>query len=224
MKGEYGTTPAPVNAELQKKVLGNGAPITCRPADNIESEVESLTSELIDLAASKGIRLADDAIDDVLTYALFPQVGLKFLENRDDPSAFEPAPGTEALPVSVSAVTPAMAVASDAISTYTVRVNGKAFVVEVAEGGHVEGLQRVAAAGPGASPDALGAVTAALAGNIFKVLVTPGDVVSEGQTILVLEAMKMETDISAPSAGTVSEVFVAEGDAVAVGDALVAIA
>ena len=61
---------------------------------------------------------------------------------------------------------------------------------------------------------------AALAGNVFKVLVAPGQAVAEGETVLILEAMKMETEISAPRAGTVVSVHVAEGDAVQVGDAL----
>ena len=67
------------------------------------------------------------------------------------------------------------------------------------------------------------AVKAVLAGNIFKVHVSPGDRVEAGQPLLVVEAMKMETAVSAPKAGTVSDVFVREGDVVAVGDALVAI-
>ena len=67
------------------------------------------------------------------------------------------------------------------------------------------------------------AVNAALAGNIFKVNVAPGDVVNEDDPLVVVEAMKMETIVPAPNAGTITEVFVAEGDKVAVGDALVAI-
>ena len=66
-------------------------------------------------------------------------------------------------------------------------------------------------------------VSAALAGNVFKVLVQDGDTVEAGQTILVLEAMKMETDISAPRAGTIASVHVAEGDAVDVGDTLISL-
>lgn len=218
VKGEYGKTPASLNADLLAKVLENGRAITCRPADNLEPEVERLTVELNDLAGSSGIRLAENVIDDVLTYALFPQVGLKFLENRDNPDAFEPKPDVHEpmLPVTSTASAPGTP------STYTVRVNGKTFTVEVAEGGGLTDVQPASSSAASRAGD--GAVAAALAGNIFKVLVAPGDIVSEGQTILVVEAMKMEADIVAPRAGTISEVFVGEGDAVAVGDPLVAIA
>lgn len=97
LKGEYGAAPAPFNAELQAHVLDGGEAITCRPADLLEAEMDKLTTELKGIAREKGIKLAADEIDDVLTYALFPQIGLKFLENRGNPAAFEPAPtGKEA--------------------------------------------------------------------------------------------------------------------------------
>ncbi|MCP3674769.1 MAG: sodium-extruding oxaloacetate decarboxylase subunit alpha, partial [Gammaproteobacteria bacterium] len=95
LKGEYGSTAAPVNAELQAKVLDGKEAITCRPADLLEPEMDKLTDELMALAKENGIRLADAKVDDVLTYALFPQIGLKFLENRDNPDAFEPIPTGE---------------------------------------------------------------------------------------------------------------------------------
>ncbi|MES9967921.1 MAG: sodium-extruding oxaloacetate decarboxylase subunit alpha, partial [Sedimenticola sp.] len=103
LKGEYGAAPAPVNKELQEKVLEGEDPITCRPADLIEDEMESLTGELEGLAKEKGITLADNVEEDVLIYALFPQIGLKFLENRGNPDAFEPAPGTEPEPAPAAA-------------------------------------------------------------------------------------------------------------------------
>ncbi|MCZ6711764.1 MAG: sodium-extruding oxaloacetate decarboxylase subunit alpha [Gammaproteobacteria bacterium] len=218
VKGEYGKAPAALNAQLLAKVLENGSAITCRPADNIAPEVESLTVELNELAHSKGIRLAENVIDDVLTYALFPQVGLRFLENRDNPDAFEPLPSADD-PVPPPS---SKASAQSTPSTYTVRVNGKTFTVEVAQGGALTSVQPTAAAAAGSLAD--GAVAAALAGNIFKMLVAPGDTVSEGQTILVLEAMKMEADVVAPRSGRIAEIFVGEGDAVAVGDPLVTIA
>ena len=107
LKGEYGATPTPVNGELQAKVLDGAEPITVRPADLLEPEVEHLTEELTKIAGEKGIRLADDLIDDVLTYALFPQIGLKFLANRDNPDAFEPAPGSEPAPDAATEATSA---------------------------------------------------------------------------------------------------------------------
>ncbi|MGA3311178.1 MAG: hypothetical protein ABSD08_21615, partial [Xanthobacteraceae bacterium] len=98
LKGEYGATSAPVNKELQAKVLAGAEPITCRPADLIEPEMERLTAELRGIVAQKGIRTGEYEVEDVLTYALFQQVGLKFLENRDNPAAFEPAPTARPLP------------------------------------------------------------------------------------------------------------------------------
>ena len=92
LKGEYGATAAPVNAELQARVLEGAEPVTCRPADLLEPEVELQTEDLTRIAGEKGLHLAEDVIDDVLTYALFPQIGLMFLENRDNPDAFEPPP------------------------------------------------------------------------------------------------------------------------------------
>ncbi|MGB5689840.1 MAG: sodium-extruding oxaloacetate decarboxylase subunit alpha [Woeseiaceae bacterium] len=221
LKGEYGETPTAVNAELRAKVLDGAEPVTCRPADLLEPELEVQTAELTRLAGERGIRLADDVVDDVLTYALFPQIGLMFLENRDNPGAFEPAPWDEPkAPVPVPATT-----ASGGAGVYSVRVNGKEYTVEVAESGQLASVSPAAAAA--AAPAASGggqAVKAVLAGNIFKVHVVPGAQVNKGDPLLVVEAMKMETAVVAPRAGTVTDVFVAEGDAVAVGDALIAIA
>ncbi len=218
LKGEYGETPIAVNAELQARVLDGAKAVTCRPADLLEPELDLQTDELMKLASEKGIRLADDVVDDVLTYALFPQIGLMFLENRDNPDAFEPAPWDEPAPA-------APVVASGGSGVYSVRVNGKSFTVEVAESGQLTSVEPATA--PAAAPAAAGGgepVNAALAGNIFKVHVSAGATVSEGDPLLVVEAMKMETVVSAPRSGTVTEVFVGEGDKVAVGDALVAIA
>jgi len=219
LKGEYGETAIPVNEELQQRVLKGAKPVTCRPADLLDPELETQTAELKRLATEKNIRLADDVVDDVLTYALFPQIGLMFLENRDNPSAFEPAPWDEPKPEPA-----APAAASGGAGVYDVRVNGKAFKVEVAESGQPTSIQPTAAAPAPAAPSGAGEpVKAALAGNIFKVQVTPGTAVNEGDPLVIVEAMKMETVVPAPKAGTVTDVFVAEGDKVAVGDSLVAI-
>jgi oxaloacetate decarboxylase alpha subunit len=228
LKGEYGATPAPVDAELQTKVLEGNPAITCRPADLLEPELETLTDELRTLALEKSIALTagDGEIDDVLTYALFPQIGLKFLEHRGDPSAFEPAPTGIAATPAVAAAPP---VASEQAGVYTVKVNGQSYVVEVAAGGDVSAINPAApAAATAASPavstaGATHSLDAPLAGNIFHVNVIVGDRVEAGDVIVVLEAMKMETEVRAQRSGVVAEVMVEVGDKVAVGDPLISV-
>ncbi|RLA48565.1 MAG: oxaloacetate decarboxylase subunit alpha [Gammaproteobacteria bacterium] len=220
LKGEYGVTPAPVNTELQQRVLEGAQPITCRPADLLTPELDVLTDELLSLAQEKSIALrgGEGEIDDVLTYALFPQIGLKFLENRGNPDAFEAVPGSEPDPTAVPVATAPVA---GAAQVYTVKVNGQSYVVEVAEGGDVSALAPVSQAAASA-PSAAGVpLPAPLAGNIFKVHVQVGDKLQAGDVIVILEAMKMETEVRAPQAGTVSEVNVKEGDSVTVGQALI---
>jgi oxaloacetate decarboxylase alpha subunit len=221
LKGEYGAAPAPYNAELQAKVLDGAEAITCRPADLIEPEMDKLVSELKEIAAEKGIELekGEREIDDVLTYALFPQIGLKFLENRGNPDAFEPVPTLEdALAMS--------APKKSGPEVYTITVNGQNYVVQVAEGGDITAVAPASApAAPVAAPAGSGeSVPAPLAGNIWKVQVSAGQAVQEGDVLVILEAMKMETEVRAARAGTVTSVDVKEGDAVQVGDSLVSLA
>ncbi len=222
LKGEYGAAPAPYNAELQARVLDGQQPLTCRPADQLTPEVEKLTAELKQIASEKGIKLeqSDKEIDDVLTYALFPQIGLKFLENRGNPDAFEPVPTLE------DAKTMA-APKNNGPEVYTINVNGQNYVVQVTEGGDISAIQSApAAAAPAAAPAAGSGepVPAPLAGNIWKVQVAAGQAVQEGDVLVILEAMKMETEVRAARAGTIVSVDVKEGDAVQVGDSLVTLA
>jgi oxaloacetate decarboxylase (Na+ extruding) subunit alpha len=223
LKGEYGATADKVNAELQARVLDGGEAITCRPADLINPEVDNLTAELKTLAKEKNINLADEVIDDVLTYALFPQIGLKFLENRNNPDAFEPIPSVEE--VTTSAVsTPAQS--STAPESYAVSVDGKVFDVVVAPGGDISQITHPAgdeAMKQSASVSASEALNAPLAGNIFKVLVNEGDEVEAGEVVIIMEAMKMETEIRAVNAGTITSLHIKEGDSVNVGQALLSL-
>ena len=222
LKGEYGATPAAVDQALQARVLEGAEPVRCRPADLLAPELDSVANELRRLADEQDIRLATDEVDDVLTYALFPQPGLKFLKNRDNPAAFEAAPGLRS-PVS-SEPSPARPVTEPGIpEVYTVKVDGQSFVVEVAEGGQLGRVQRQErAAAPSSTPSAASVepVTAPLAGTVFRVVVAVGDHVQQGDTVIILEAMKMETEVRAFRAGSVEAVSVAAGDAVAVGDVL----
>jgi oxaloacetate decarboxylase alpha subunit len=231
LKGEYGAAPAALNAELQARVLDGAEAITCRPADLLQAEMEHLTKELLEKAKAEGISLAEDTVDDVLTYALFPQVGLKFLKNRHNPNAFEPAPTLES-----SAPTPAPAAApvassQAAIETYSVKVDGQVYQVEVGPSGALQSVTSTTPAAnnaPAQAPAAPSAdaevIAAPLAGTIFKVNVSSGDSVNEGDVVFILEAMKMETEVRAARAGVVSDVYVKEGDSVAVGSPLISLA
>ncbi|OUR60457.1 oxaloacetate decarboxylase subunit alpha [Colwellia sp. 39_35_sub15_T18] len=219
LKGEYGATAAPVDAALQNRVLDGQAVITCRPADILDPEIDRLSEELQGLAQEKNISLADDVIDDVLTYALFPQIGLKFLENRNNPDAFEPVP-TKATPKSENKAQNSSATDPE---NYAVSVDGKVYDVIVAPGGSIESITHPAgddAIKQSASISAEETLNAPLAGNIFKVLVDEGDQVAAGDVVIIMEAMKMETEIRAVNAGIITSLHTKEGDAVAVGDAL----
>lgn len=218
LKGEYGATPAPVNKELQLRVLDGTQPITCRPADLIAAEMDSLITEVKVKAKEKSIALAENIEEDALIYGLFAQTGWKFIVNRGNPSAFEPAPSPEAL-TATKAILP-----ENRIETYSVNVDGKSFNVAVGPGGSVLDIKSTstvvnAASGPLVSGGAV--IQAPMAGNILKISVQVGSIVAEGDVVVIMEAMKMETEVRAKTGGTVSNIHIKEGAAVAVGDTLI---
>ncbi len=221
LKGEYGATPAPVNKELQDRVLDGSEVITCRPADNIEPELDILESEFDKIVAEKGIRLADQKIDDLMTYALFPQVGIKFLENRDNPDFFEPVPKAETDKPKDDGV-------------YTVSFKGQSYTVSVSAGGTITTMSSPSGKAIEDSKESQEEsnaplsngkedISAPLSGTIWKTLVSPNQSVKEGDTLIVLEAMKMETEIKATRSGVVVSVDVKEGDSVTVGQLLLSL-
>jgi oxaloacetate decarboxylase alpha subunit len=229
LKGQYGAAPAPYNAELQKQVLDGAEVITCRPADLIEPELDKLTAELQEHVVNEGLSLevGEREVDDVLTYALFPQVGLKFLANRGNPDAFEPIPTLSSAQAENAVVT----TTPPGPETYTVKIDGQAYVVEVNEGGEITHYENASVANSpaptNATPPPAGTgtpVTAPLAGTIWKVEVDVGQAVQEGDVLLILEAMKMETQIVAEKTGVITSVSIKPGDAVQVGDHLVSLA
>ena len=223
LKGEYGKTPAPVDSALQARVLEGAAPVTDRPADHIAPEMAKIEAEVAEQAKAKGVKLADNAVDDALIVALFPQIAWKFLENRNNPAAFEPAPTGNESAVENKPVSKAAPAASGS-AVYTVELEGKAFVVKVSEGGDISHVATTTApaapqVAPAPAPTSGGTpVTAPMAGNIWKVVATEGQTVAAGDVLFILEAMKMETEVKAAQAGTVRGICVKAGDAVAVGD------
>jgi oxaloacetate decarboxylase alpha subunit len=231
LKGEYGATPAPVNKALQERVLNGAQPITCRPADLIAPEMDKLIAEVKEKAKAEGVKLSNHIEEDALINGLFAQVGWKFLVNRGNPAAFEAAPDAQAFAVNKGAkaaaatgvhqVTPADQ-APQRVETYTVNVDGRNFSVAVGPGDAALAIQPMAAgAAPAAGSRAV--IEAPMAGNILKVLVEVGSVVAEGDVVVIMEAMKMETEVRSKIAGVVSAINVKEGGAVAGGDVLISL-
>ncbi len=224
LKGEYGAAPAPVDKELQVRVLEGSEAITCRPADNIEPELEILESEFDKIVLEKNIRVADEKIDDLLTYALFPQVGIQFLENRDNPDFFEPVPKEETSSSSNEKNE----------GVYTVSFKGQSYTVGVSDGGTITSMGTSSDESSSYSGDSQEEsniplvngkedVSAPLSGTIWKILVSPNQAVKKGDTLLILEAMKMETEIKATRSGVVLNISVKESDSVTVGQLLLSL-
>ncbi len=218
LKGEYGATAADVNQDLQQKVLDGAKAITCRPADLLEPEVATLTKELTELAKKENIQLAENVIDDVLTYALFPQIGLKFLKNRNNKDAFEPAPWTENTP-SAPETKSTPTSTENTVENYAVTVDGKSYAVQVAPSGSITQVKESSSSPTPPAPSGA-TLDAPLSGNIFKINVNVGDSVNEGDVLIVLEAMKMETEVVSSITGTISAIHIKNGDNVKVGDTL----
>ena len=216
LKGEYGATPSPVNMSLQKKVLGDKKPITCRPADQLKSELIDIEAELIKQKNEDNFSLSDNIIDDVLTYALFPQVALYFFKNRGNPSAFEPVPGTQATVIDTA---PNSKVNKNKYSKYNVKVNGRSFEVEVNENSEIKMETKVRSIDV-ETPD-LDSINSPLSGTITDIKCKTGDSINAGGVMLVLEAMKMETEVVAEKNIKISQILVAVGDKVAQGQPLI---
>jgi len=218
LKGEYGATPAPVNKELQDRVLNGTQPITCRPADLIAPEMDKLMAEVIEKAKAEGVKLAKNIEEDALINGMFAQVGWKFLVNRGNPSAFETGPDEAVVTLSDEK----KAVTSIGVAeTYTVNVDGRNFNVTVGPVGAALLIQPVVEQNQVELVSNGSVVYAPMAGNILKILVDVGSVVEEGEVVVIMEAMKMETEVRSKFSGTVTAVNIKEGGAVAGGNALI---
>ena len=228
LKGEYGATPAPVNKALQDKVLKGAQAISCRPADLIAPEMDKLIAEVREKAQAEGVTLSTNIEEDALINGLFAQIGWKFLANRGNPAAFEAAPDAEAFAAANSAaasptnaVNPSVQAQSE---TYTVNVDGRNFSVIVGVNNAALSIHPTAIAPHTALIASSGAtVEAPMAGNILKILVDVGSIVAEGDVVVIMEAMKMETEVRSKTTGIVSTVYVKEGSAVAGGDVLISL-
>ncbi len=210
--GNYGKLPAPIDPELLAKVSEDGEVTSCRPADLLEPEWEKVCKELGDKHTSE---------EDRLTYALFPKVALSFFKTRNNPKPTAKAPTKAG---AKTAPEPAVAPAAPAGSAiYRVRVNGTDYTVEIATGGESIAPTTPVAATPPASAASGSPLASPLPGSIFSMKCKEGDVVSEGDLLLVIESMKMESEVNAHQSGTIQSILVKEGDNVQTGDNLVII-
>ena len=208
LKGEYGATPAPVNKDLQQEGIGDSAVITCRPADVLTDNFQSVEDEFKSVIAEKNIT-ADASTENILIYAMFPEIGLNFIENSDNPDYFESEP------LDITQLTD---------SSYLVTVEDQEYSVTLKADNSVtinDGSQiNQVVSNPSIEAGAGEVIAAPLGGNIFRVIIAEGESVDADSTILILEAMKMETEIKAPSAGVVGKIFVKPGDMVKPGTPL----
>ncbi len=228
LQGWYGQAPAPVNEELRRAAIGKEEVIEVRPADLLPREMDNLCQQIGTLAESE---------EDVLTFAMFPDVAKPFLEQRKA-GTLKPEPLVAKLD---AAAVPGIA------TEFKVTVHGETFDIHITgvsptgdserrfymtvdgvpEEVSLESLGEFSKDGTGGGKRARatreGHVTTSMPGNIVAVLVKEGDQVTAGDPVLVIEAMKMETEVKAPIAGRVVAVHIQKGDRVTPTETLVEI-
>jgi len=233
LQGLYGAPPQPADPQIRRLVLGQDEPITIRPADLIEPQVDAARAAL----ERRGVEPTDER---VLTYLLFPELAIELFHAPPPPAApvveepagegaSETAPEAQAESPNGTAEPEAPPQAINA--EFDVEVEGEIFRVRVAGAGMTFVPGPMTAAGPTAGAAAAaapprardGAITAPMQGLIVKVPVKVGDDVKLGDVVAVLEAMKMQNDIVATQPGKVTEVYVKEGEVVSPNQALVAV-
>ena len=205
VRGLYGKSPAPVSPAIRHQIIGNEQPVTCRPADLLEPSYDRMKAE----AEKAGLVKKEE---DILTYIMYPAIAPAFLKGEKQA---EPIPGKSV---------PAAAVAANGVpDSMEVEVDGELFSVRIVS---VGGSQvQVASATPKKAPrgEVAGGIRSNMQGMVLQVMARRGATVKKGDTLLVLEAMKMENPIHSPVDGTVTEIFVDTGDVVQNGDVLLVV-
>jgi pyruvate carboxylase subunit B len=239
LQGKYGKAPGQISPQVQHMAIGNEDVIDCRPADLLPDEMDKLRKEIGAMAKSE---------EDVLTYAMFPDIGREFLELRESgtliPEPLEPANsdnngGRKAATefnISMHGETYHIQITGKGYTThdkrpYYLSIDGvpEEILVEPLEeislGTEGEEDQRRAPAQSGKRPRATGPgdVTTSMPGTIVDILVAVGDQVNAGDPVLITEAMKMETEVQAPVAGVITAIHVKKGESVTPDESLVEI-
>ncbi|MBN1390035.1 MAG: pyruvate/oxaloacetate carboxyltransferase [Candidatus Thermoplasmatota archaeon] len=261
VKGMYGRSPAPISDEIKEMILGpdwKEQVITCRPADLLEPEWDIREKELKEMGLYR-------EPEDVLIYAIYPQIGLKFLKGEaraefnseslplpiDHPMtrAFVKSFFPEHKEIYLSEKDPALMVREaldsapakqarpEGPETFKVKVGENEYDVTVYPPGIGPGMEVTRSAslparnapvqGPSPArpvgPVKGEKVKSPMLGTIFKILVKEGERVKKDQTLLILEAMKMENQIISPRDGTVAKINVTIGQEVGSSDTLLII-
>ena len=230
LRGRYGKAPGPVAAEVLEKVLGDEQPITVRPADLIDENLEQFAEEIGDLAKSE---------EDVLTYALFPVTARTFLEKRRhgvEEDVFlthegeEPATGAEMdvskikeLIAAIEESTIAEITIEEGDTRITVRKSGEA----EAESGEGHAAAGAAAEAVPEEENNYFVIKSPMVGTFYRAasptsdpLVEEGDQVTPGQTLCILEAMKLMNEVTSEVTGTVRRILVENAKPVEYGQKL----
>lgn len=232
LKGLYGKSWGPINEDIQKKAIGGETPITCRPADLVDPELEKAKKDL-----EKEYKVNSKNIEDVITYALFPQVALDFFKNKNSPTKKKTTDPILVKETPVPLLAP---------SEYSIKVHGETFQVKVGGMGHpgeegrpyfiyidghleevmvesqleivpsAEGRIDSHAGGRSTRPKVTheGDVTTPMPGAVVSVKTRRGEKVKAGQVVLVIEAMKMQSEVHTSIDGIVKDIYVQEGDKV----------
>jgi pyruvate carboxylase subunit B len=202
VRGLYGRSPAPLSPEIIGKIIGDEEPIHVRPADLLKPEYEKRKKEAEEMGIAK-------SEEDVLTYILYPAIAPKFLKGEmEEEELLAVAPG------------PAIKQEYTIPTHFKIEVDDEVFEVKIEPLGGVS----ISEASPKKPPEAVkGAVSCSMQGMVLSLKVKVEDNVVEGDTVAVIEAMKMENAIHASHSGTVKEIFVSEGDTVSPGDIILSI-
>ncbi len=221
LQGLYGRPPAPADHELRRLVLGREEPITIRPADLLEPQVEIARQQVRKLGY-------DPSDDNVLIHLMFPTVAQEYLRGPKPKSGSKPEPAlVQAAPSPAPEPDPPPA-PPVSVAEFDVEVEGEVFKVRVSGAGMtvMSGTGAGSAPGDTSAPPAKnseGTVIAPMQGLIVKIPVKAGDAVKLGDVVAVLEAMKMQNDIVTTVAGRVSQVYVKEGEVVSPNQPLLAV-
>ncbi len=201
--GLYGKPPKPIEGDILKLIIGDEEVVTARPADLLEPVYEQMKKD----AEGAGMVKKEE---DILSYIIYPSIAPSFLKGERECECLPAKPGEA----------PAAAAPTGMPAAMEVEVDGEIFAVRIVS---VEGSTVEASGNPvGGAPrgDVEGGVKSNMTGMVLKIPVEAGAEVKKGDTLVILEAMKMENPINSPADGTVKEIFVSNGDVVQTGDVL----